>query len=361
MKPHHLVIFSIILLGIASFLFWDSCLLKCAFSQTNSKANPKNQETDKNSVPQGNEINSPAPKKSSGKEANFTISSPKIKEISSKLFLTIPKGKTIAFAEFTDADGKMTQSSQSIFLQIEPIIIAEGNKAGLAFIERKDLKLILDEWDLNAVYKTEGVDPGAQALLGADYILTGKALATEDNIICTLKLIDLQSGKITNTASGKANPSKETKVVAPPVTVTPPVNDKISSNKSVSEDAKLSIWTSKRTYNIGDKIEVFFSVTDHLYVEIMDITPDGEINKIFPNEQQQDNYCLPGKTYRIPPENSDIELLVTPPAGVDRIKAIASPTVIGESLSTKTRGIQFTKSLVQSTPIRANISVVIEK
>ena len=304
---------------------------------------------------------------SSTQETISNISPKKIKEMASQIFSSISKGKVVAFVDFTDASNKVTKSSQSIFLQVEPVVIAEGNRIGLSFIERKDLKLVMDEWNLSSAFGTEKADPGAQALLGADYILTGKVLITDDNTLCTLKLVDLISGKIVTSVSGKANSIKEDKRLQTTVPIPPPTSlstqinaEKINSNTIISNDSKLSMWTSKWAYAIGDKIEIFFSVTEPLFVEIIDITPDGEINRIFPNDSQKDNYCLPGKTYKIPPEKGDFELLVTPPTGVDRIKAIASPVAMDVAAAAKTRGIQFTKTLVNATQTRANLSVVIQ-
>lgn len=304
----------------------------------------------------------------SGKEAIANISTKKIKEMASQIFAVIAKDKTVAFVDFTDASGQVTKGSQAVFMQVEPAIIEEGNRTGVSFIERKDLKLILDEWDLKSLYQAEGADAGAQALLGADYILTGKVLVADDNTLCTLKLVDLTSGKIVKSVSGKANIVKDIKPLNEPPAAQPPpqtstiakmVGEKADSNKTVSDDAKLSLWTSKREYVIGDKIEIFFSVTEPLYVQIIDVTPDGESNIIFPNDSQKDNFCLPGKMYRIPPENGDFELLVTPPAGIDRLKAIASPATLSIAAPGKTRGIQFTKTLVNTAETRANLTVII--
>lgn len=284
--------------------------------------------------------------------------------MASQIFSSIPKSKVVAIVDFTDPSNQVTKSSQAVFFQIEPVIIAEGNRIGLSFIERKDLKLIMDEWNLNLALGTEKADPGAQTLLGADFILTGKVLIAGNDTICTLKLVDLTTGKIINSASGNTNIVKENK--NPPVTVPTETTSAIRisaekpNNYVVSDDSKLSIWTNKRTYIIGEKIEIYFSVKEPLYVQIIDVTPDGENTIIFPNDYQKDNYCLPGKTYKIPPENSDFELLVTPPTGEDRIKAIASPAVMDVAAAVKTRGIQFTKTLVNATQTRANLSVIFQ-
>lgn len=285
------------------------------------------------------------------------ISQKAIKEMTGKLLANAVKEKAIALMEFTDGSGKITSESQRVFLNAEPVIVEEGNRLGVSFIERKDLKLILDEWALKSMVQADVVDPGAQVLLGADYILTGKVIVSEGQLLCTMKLVELLTGKILTSVSGKAHTVKATKAGSAPTPAKPP---KTANNKSVSEDGKLSLWTLKNTFKIGEKMEIYFSVKEPLYVEIIDVTPLGEINKLFPNELQTDNYCLPGKVYRIPPGNGAFELLVTPPAGIDRVKAFASPTKMTENFAATTRGIQLTKKIIETTPTRTNLSITLQ-
>ena len=281
-------------------------------------------------------------------------------ETAARLFTELPPGKVIAFVQFTDTQGEETPFSRAVLQQLEPIIVAEGMKKSISFIERKDLKLILDEWDLNSVYQTEGGDSGAQTLLGADYILTGNVGQAGKFAQCSLKLVALKNGRIISTVVGKM-PTEFDYEATPHQKTLPTPNPEVVSgrNRAESTDKKLAIWTSKDSYEIGDSIEIFFTVNEPLYVEILDVTPEGEITRIFPNHSQTDNYCHPGKLYRIPPENGDFELIVSPPAGVDRLKVLAGPNLTDNSHLIKTRGIQFTKKLVTSSSTRANLAFTI--
>ena len=83
------------------------------------------------------------------------------------------------------------------------------------------------------------------------------------------------------------------------------------------------IWTDKKAYRIGDEMVIRFSVREPLYVRIAVINSRGEISELFPNDLQQDNYCQPGKVYRIPPVDSGISLFVGEPVGTDRIVVLA--------------------------------------
>jgi TolB-like protein len=284
---------------------------------------------------------------------------PAFEEIVSQIFNNVPAGKVVAFVEFTNSSGEVSKFSQAIFQEIEPVMINAGIKKGISFIERKDLKLLLDEWDLKSIFPSKA-DTGAQMLLGADYILTGKARLSKDNVQCAFKLVDLKDGRIIGTTianlpaedefyiwENAKPPEKKIEIISGP-------------NKVNSEDRKLSVWTNKKTYQIGEKIQIFFEVKEPLYVELIDVTPEGQITTIFPNPDQTDNYCMPGRIYSIPPENGSFELVITPPTGFDRIKALASTSPFSGTVNIKTRGIQFTKNIIKRASTRANLSFEIQ-
>ncbi len=274
-----------------------------------------------------------------------------------KLFQDIPGNAVIAFVELTGANGEQTALASEIFQKIEPIIVSEGMKKNLSFIERKDLKLIFDEWDLASFGGMP--DAGAKTLLGADYIITGKVRLDNDFVHCVIKLLHLENGQIAAVAEGYTKAQshyfdweKISKVV--------PEKAQKNSNKEKSTDNKIELWTDKKEYQVGDAMEIFFKVTQPLYVQIIDVTPDGEITTIFPNPYQKESFCLPGKLYKIPPDNGDFVLEVTPPVGIDRLKAIGSSSPIFQETTLKTRGIQFTKKLVNTSETRTKLSFVIK-
>lgn len=275
-----------------------------------------------------------------------------------QLLQGVEKGRVLGFVDLSDSGGESSKLSDAIFQKIEPIIVREGIRNNLMFIERKDLKLIFDEWALDSF--GDSGDVGARTLLGADLIITGKVRIDGDFVHCSLKLIQLDNGNILAVAEGYVR-------AQPHFYDWENIKLKNSSNSrenvtndSISSDSRLHLWTDKNRYRPGDTIEIFFEVTEPLYVQIIDVTPDGEVTIIYPNVFQQDNLCSPGKVYRVPPENGEFTLEVTPPAGIDRLKAIASPSPIAQELMGGTRGIQFTKKIVDSGLTRAQLSFEIE-
>ena len=49
---------------------------------------------------------------------------------------------------------------------------------------------------------------------------------------------------------------------------------------------------------------------------------------VYPNPYQEENYSLPGKRYRIPPEEGDFTIDIGEPKGTDQVIAIASPDAL---------------------------------
>lgn len=290
----------------------------------------------------------------SSSQQDFTENS--FTKAAAKLFQGIPGKAAIGFVELTGSNGEQTALASEIFQKIEPIILNEGMKKNLSFIERKDLKLIFDEWDLSSF--GDMPDVGAKVLLGADYIITGKVRLDNNFVHCVLKLLHLENGQIAAVAEGytRAQPhyydwEKISKVT--------PEKAKNISNKEKSSD-KIRLWTDKKEYQIGDAMEIFFEVTQPLYVQIIDVTPNGDITTIFPNPYQKESFCSPGNVYKIPPDNGDFILEVTPPSGIDRLKAIGNSSPISQETTIRTRGIQFTKKIVNSSEARTKLSFEIK-
>lgn len=96
-------------------------------------------------------------------------------------------------------------------------------------------------------------------------------------------------------------------------------------NGMAHNDAHLSLFLNKSQFNIGDTLEVGFTVSKPMYVRMVVINPKGEVTTIFPNVYQSDNYCVPGKIYNVPPSPfADFSIKIEGPLGIDKIRAVAS-------------------------------------
>ena len=129
----------------------------------------------------------------------------------------------------------------------------------------------------------------------------------------------------------------------------------------LSEDAsalktatkKLTLASDKADYKIGEQMVVNFSVDEAMYVRIVVINSKGEINTLFPNEFQKNNLLEAGKTYQVPPATGEFAIAIQGPAGVDKIRAIASKDPVPENSMHFSKLGYFDEDKMTNYPIRA--------
>lgn len=106
------------------------------------------------------------------------------------------------------------------------------------------------------------------------------------------------------------------------------IDTQVKPKELTSSLGELKVWTNKQVFNIGEKMEIFFEVTQPMFVRIVTVNSVGKVATLFPNPYQNDNFVKPGKTIKIPPLGSPVNLKVGAPEGVDKIRAAASLTPI---------------------------------
>ena len=125
--------------------------------------------------------------------------------------------------------------------------------------------------------------------------------------------------------------------------------------KVIKEPGNINVWTEKSNYQIGDKLQLSFTVDRPMYIKILTINSEGKLVTLFPNPYQTKNFCEPNINYQIPPKNADFTLDIDPPKGQDKIVAIGSSKPIpdralildsaGEILDPKLRQSLIYKSI----------------
>lgn len=80
------------------------------------------------------------------------------------------------------------------------------------------------------------------------------------------------------------------------------------------------------TYYGGDTLGLTFSVDRNAYVAVLDIEPSGQIQVLFPNVYDQDNYVQGGRTYSLPTDKATTRynLQVQSQQGRETIVVVAS-------------------------------------
>jgi hypothetical protein len=120
----------------------------------------------------------------------------------------------------------------------------------------------------------------------------------------------------------------------------------------------VKVWTPKKHYADGERIEIFIQGNRDFYARIVDITSSGDIIQLLPNAHRRQSRFQGGQTYRIPDARDRFNLIVSPPYGEDQIVVYASDVPLGDvdleplgggleqfrgtrkEIGVKTRGIQ---------------------
>ncbi|MCK5729169.1 MAG: DUF4384 domain-containing protein [Methylococcales bacterium] len=122
----------------------------------------------------------------------------------------------------------------------------------------------------------------------------------------------------------------------------------------------LKVWTNKKSYVIGEKMTVSFSVKNPMYVRIVWINSKGEISTLFPNPFQTDNYMRPGQTYQIPPVNAEFSVDIGAPTGVDKIRAVGNKNGVPADALFFTNTNDFDAEKMKDFPVRYSTEITIK-
>lgn len=133
----------------------------------------------------------------------------------------------------------------------------------------------------------------------------------------------------------------------------------VKQTQANQENGQLKLSVNKKTLNIGENLTVNFTVNKKLYVRIAYINSKGEMSSLFPNPYQSDNLCEPDTVYQIPPNNGDFKLTVAGPAGIDKIRAIASEQKIAADELFFNRKGELDDSKMSKFNIRAQVNLEI--
>lgn len=87
----------------------------------------------------------------------------------------------------------------------------------------------------------------------------------------------------------------------------------------------VKLWTSRKSYRVGDPLRIFFYSERDCYLNLIDFGTSGRARVIFPNRYQRDNFVRGGTVIEIPGRRGDdFRYTVSGPTGTERLKAIAT-------------------------------------
>jgi len=125
-------------------------------------------------------------------------------------------------------------------------------------------------------------------------------------------------GKSSGGGGGGTQASPETGDVVP-VSLPPP-----------GAPLTVKIWSPKKEYREGEKIEIFLQGNRDFYARIVDVNAQGEIVQLLPNSYRNSSFFQGGQIYKIPDQSDQFDLTVSPPFGKDTIIVYASEVPLGE-------------------------------
>ncbi|MEW6379705.1 MAG: FlgO family outer membrane protein [bacterium] len=216
----------------------------------------------------------------------------------------------------------------------------------LSRVLESDLRTTLAKVDGFVVIDEEGSPDKARdrdlrekaRALKADYYLSGVYWLYDQGLRINAKLVDTDDGTLVSTAriiiardsidsaDLKSLDSKsghsQNQDTAPAYDLT---LDKVYFSEEEERKFSIDLWTDRSDYKTGDSLTLYVKSDRDCYLSLLDIGTSGKLTVIFPNPLQKDNFIRGGRTYSIPsPEFGGVNITVSGPAGIERIKAIAS-------------------------------------
>lgn len=98
----------------------------------------------------------------------------------------------------------------------------------------------------------------------------------------------------------------------------------VSETGARSRDIAVRRSGKKNEYKIGDKIVVQFEATRDCYLTLLNKGTSGKLTILFPNALYRENLITAGTRYQIPGADYGFEYILQGPAGVEKLKAIAT-------------------------------------
>jgi hypothetical protein len=89
----------------------------------------------------------------------------------------------------------------------------------------------------------------------------------------------------------------------------------------------IDVWTDAGEGAVlrrGDEVDVRFRTSDDAFVVVYNVDTRGRVRLLFPETPWDDGFVAAGRIVRVPSARAGYRLMVTGPAGVERVVALAS-------------------------------------
>ncbi|CAI2716977.1 DUF4384 domain-containing protein [Nitrospina watsonii] len=231
----------------------------------------------------------------------------------------------VGVIQFEDTRSKKVTPFTEILVEDFKAILAQAGNLSL-----KEIALVRDaETDPHAMAKEHQLD----------FYVNGSYRMERAGLQIIAKLIDVQS----NTYLGSGSVLMDRGAISPEdlkVLETSPSSgssgikdadeeyrqelDKLVYAQPKNAQFAVQVWTNQKEYEIGDQIVFSVKAERDSYLTLFDIGSGGDATVIFPNAFHKDNFIRAGRTYEIPAPEYGFKFNIEGPAGLERVKAIAT-------------------------------------
>jgi hypothetical protein len=188
-------------------------------------------------------------------------------------------------------------------------------------IDRRNFGELLKEWELSVNGSVDDENlVHAGRLLGADVLCVGKYTKVGKKIILRTTFVGSEKGEILAEGSTEIQLDGDLRDLSEKLVVP----KAIEASAHGKEPLKVELTTDKSSYAVGDKMTVTVKVNQDCYLTVIDVGAGNKAVMLFPNIYAPNNAVKAGASFTIPDPTAGFEFEVTPPAGLELIRAIAS-------------------------------------
>lgn len=247
------------------------------------------------------------------------------------------KDKNVAVGEFPLTTGTMSQMGVFLADQLDAALTGRASAGGFKMINRSQICQVIRE---NKLWLDDKFDPRLHEKLGqwagADFLVAGKVTGLGRQLSLTVRLVDSATNRqvwadaltlpldeslralLDRRLSGDGCGGGEGAAAGPAPAPSPP------AGTPGLEPLRVSIWTDKKSYRIGDMITFGLRVSRDAYVTLVNIGTSGDVAIIYPNQFSPNHFVRGGQDVLVPPPSATFTLTVRGPTGFEQIRAIAT-------------------------------------
>jgi len=167
------------------------------------------------------------------------------------------------------------------------------------------------------------LDGAAASLYGADAVMEGVYLRGADTVNLSLKMKNLKGEVLANVEENIPNELVPFSLDNDDAEALANIADTEHEKSGVARISTVK-GGSYRVFRAGETVSFTFQVSRPLFVYVYDISPNGEVNLIYPKEGEPEAAKQPGVIYTLPEEGDSWEIKVAAPFGKDAVKLFAS-------------------------------------